>query len=109
MFCNNENCDLKKICFRFLPKHSKSKNLSSVFKNSGKCLNHIEWTYSEEERKSLELVKAKANKYYEEHTEYIDKMVTSASVGYSPSKEDINSPMLWKGEHWLWFLKRKNE
>ena len=117
MFCNNENCELKKICFRFLPKHSKSKDL--YYRNfhlkpiksrsiTDGCLNYIKWTYGEEEQKSLELVKAKANKFYDEHTTHIDKLVTNASVGYSPSKEDINSPMLWKPEHWLWFLKRRN-
>ena len=109
MFCNNENCELKKICFRFLPKHSKSKDLLLKTRSSEDvCINYIKWTYGEEEEKALESVKVKANKFYDEHAEHIDKLVTNASVGYSPSNEDINSPMLWKPEHWLWFLKRRN-
>lgn len=109
MFCNNEKCDIKNTCFRFLPKHSKSKNLFFKFDNESiGCVNKIEWTYSKEEDEKLKKMKERGNKFYAEHTEHIDKIVSSATMGYSPSNEDVNMPSLWKPEHWLWFIKRRN-
>lgn len=105
MFCNNNKCEMHKTCFRFLPKHSLSSDLLS--KKKDKCLNYIEWTYPEEINKKLEKVKDKANEFYDKHTKHINKLVLSAEMGYPPSDEDFNNPMLWKPEHWFWFLKSR--
>jgi hypothetical protein len=47
-----------------------------------------------------------ARVWYNSHKEHIDKMVSEAEKAYSPSLfEDKNNPMLWKAEHWKWYLK----
>jgi len=47
----------------------------------------------------------KAIDFYMRHIELI-KAETSEHIGiYPPSYEDINEPMLWKFEHWAWFMR----
>jgi hypothetical protein len=47
-----------------------------------------------------------ARVWYNLHKEYIDEMVAKVEKTYFPSSfEDKNNPVLWKGEHWKWYLK----
>lgn len=43
IFCNNNECQIKDTCFRFMPKHSKAKDLFEKLNDSAQCDNYIEW------------------------------------------------------------------
>lgn len=42
---------------------------------------------------------------YEKHQMHIDNLVSSTQKAYPPTMaEDKSYPMIWKSEHWKWFL-----
>jgi len=45
-------------------------------------------------------------KWFREHESRVMKMVLSERTKkmYSPSKEDLSRPSLWKTAHWKWFF-----
>lgn len=42
--------------------------------------------------------------YYMRHSEHVLELFYSAEGNYPPSEEDVNSPELWKPEHWKWYI-----
>jgi sucrose-6-phosphate hydrolase SacC (GH32 family) len=45
--------------------------------------------------------------FYDNHKSHIDKLVSNTELAYEPSQvEDKNDPMIWKPEHWKWFLSK---
>lgn len=56
----------------------------------------------------------KAVAWYTEHTDHVDKIVKHnmremGGIMYPPTlNEDKNSPMLWKPQHWSWFLIKRD-
>lgn len=42
--------------------------------------------------------------FYQKHKYRIDKLVLNAEKSYPPSGGDRQNPMIWKWEHWKWFL-----
>jgi len=45
-----------------------------------------------------------ASEWYSKHVEHVDQIISKTKDKYAPSTEDINSPSLWKPQHWKWFL-----
>jgi len=46
----------------------------------------------------------KADEWRIKHKDHVRRLMEHARGAYEPSTEDIGSPELWKGPHWLWFI-----
>jgi len=47
----------------------------------------------------------KANNWNKNHYWQVDALINCTESQYPPStEEDKNNPILWKSEHWRWFL-----
>lgn len=47
---------------------------------------------------------SKAEKWYIEHTDYVNNLITDGARAVKPTGADYFHPELWKGIHWRWFL-----
>lgn len=51
----------------------------------------------------------KAQQYFEQHQEQLRSGAAVANAWYPPTDfEDKNNPMIWKTNHWKWFIKKYN-
>lgn len=54
--------------------------------------------------KEKEEVAVKANKFYEAHAEYINKLMNLTLAMYPPDTLKLFAPDLWSGANWRWFI-----
>ena len=72
------------------------------FEKNSILLQHVRDSKSKEETR----FRIKIEKWYSEHKEHVDKLMSTAEYGYVPSDEDYNNPELWKPQHWNWYFKK---
>lgn len=55
-------------------------------------------------QKEKEEIRAKAIKFYNEHENYIIKLMNFCYVSHPPSSTEVFTPDLWSGSNWRWFV-----
>ena len=51
----------------------------------------------------------KAFTFLHDHADYVHNLFTKYTPSVEPSVSDLFRPELWKGIHWVWFLKTESQ
>jgi len=51
----------------------------------------------------------KTLEFYARHQELIDSRIHDTLKSFEPVREDLGNPIIWKSEHWKWFIETYKE